>query len=194
MKKKMLLFLISTLCSGIFYAQKQGSSLLALEIDPAPYFLKGYSVSLKYSSSLKQEWAVMASIYQSDFPDAMMSKTNRSNGWTDMKMDKSYALFLEYFLKDTRKGWYAGPAIFWYNKSAGKEESAERIQFSTIYPNLRVGYIWYPFKAFDLYVNPWFNAGCEINLDDSNHINGITFEPNQFQYILAIHIGYSFGF
>ena len=46
----------------------------------------------------------------------------------------------------------------------------------------------------DLYVNPWFNIGSEINVDSKNEIDGIEFESNKLNYILALHIGYNFNF
>jgi elongation factor P hydroxylase len=35
--------------------------------------------------------------------------------------------------------------------------------------------------------------GSEINLDDKNQLNGIEIEPNKLNYIIALHIGYSFN-
>ena len=84
--------------------------------------------------------------------------------------------------------------MFWYNKSVELEATNSRTEFSTIYPNVRAGYVWYPFRKIDLYVNPWFNIGSEINVDSKNEIDGIEFESNKLNYILALHIGYSFNF
>jgi hypothetical protein len=93
----------------------------------------------------------MASIYQSDFPNGMMAEANKEKGWTDMKIETSYAAFVEFYLNQERKGFYFGPSVFLYNKSVELETTASRAEFSTIYPNIRVGYIWYPFKKLDLY-------------------------------------------
>ncbi len=171
--------------------QNESKHQLSIELDPAPYILGGYSVSLKYSSANNPKIAYMASVYQSDFPDGMMIKNNKDKGWTDMKLKTSYAVFVEFYLNEKRKGFYFGPSLFWYNKSVELETINHRTKFSSIYPNIRAGYVWYPFKKIGLYLNPWLNIGSEINLDNKNQLNGIEFEPNKFSYIVALHIGYS---
>ena len=107
-----------------------------------------------------------------------------------MKLETSYAAFAEFYLNEEKKGIYFGPSIFWYNKRVELEAINTPTTFSTIYPNIRAGYIWYPFKKLDLYLNPWLNIGSEINLDKDNQLNGVEFEPNKFNYIVALHIGY----
>jgi len=190
--KKTGTFIFSLFMTINIFGQNQESTQLAIEIDPAPFILKGYSISLKYSPKRTKKIAYMASIYQSGFPDGMMSKTNKNTGWSSMKIETSYATFVEFYLNEKRKGFYFGPSVFWYNKSAELQPINSRVKFSTIYPNARIGYIWYPFKSLDLYLNPWFNIGSEINLDAKNQIDGIEFVPNKFNYILAFHVGYSF--
>jgi hypothetical protein len=164
----------------------------AIELDPAPLILKGYSVSLKYSPKKIPKVAFMASIYRSDFPDGMMNKTNKERGWHDLSIEPSFAAFLELYLNEQRKGFHFGPSIFLYNKSVGQNALEKRLNFKTIYPNLRLGYVWYPFRKTNLYVNPWLNLGSEIKIGNQNVLNGVEFSPNEFNYIVAFHIGYSF--
>jgi hypothetical protein len=193
MMKKLLVSLISLLWLINLSAQKAESKYFAFELDPAPYLLQGYSVSLKFSPKSTPRIAYMASIYRSNFPDGMMNPNNRSRGWTDMNIETSYAAFMEFYLNDKRKGFYFGPALFWYNKSVTLAVLNKQTAFSSIYPNLRAGYIWHPFKSLNLYLNPWINLGSEINLDDKNQVQGIEFESNKFNYIIALHIGYCFS-
>ena len=188
--KKTGFFIFSLFLCLSTFGQNQEGTQLAIEIDPAPYLLNGYSISLKYSPKQTPKVAYMASIYQSDFPEGLMMETNANNGWKDMKIETSYAAFAEFYLKEERKGFYFGPSVFWYNKSVELEAISSPATFSTIYPNIRAGYIWYPFKKLDLYLNPWLNIGSEINLDKNNQLNGVEFEPNKFNYIVALHIGY----
>lgn len=190
---KQLVFFLAVLTSLNIFAQVDSTKhLLAIELDPAPIVLKGYSFSLKYSPKKLPKFAFMASIYSSDFPDGMMNKTNKENGWTDLRLEPSYAIFLEYYLNNQQKGFYFGPSIFLYNKSVSLKTANKRVSFSTIYPNLRVGYIWYPFRKIDLYINPWLNLGSEINIDKKYFLNDVEFLPNKFNYVVAVHIGYSF--
>ncbi len=115
--------------------------------------------------------------------------------WIFMAMMSSlgYAVFAEFYLKNNRRGFYYGPSIFLYNKSVELSSTNEIAKFRTLYPNLRAGYVWYPFKNINLYLNPWFNIGSEINIDNNNSLNGIDYEPSKFYYIVALHIGYSFN-
>lgn len=190
--KKLKFIVASLFLSANVLGQHESTSQLSVELDPAPYILSGYSVSIKYSPKQTPRVAYMASIYQSDFPDGMMTKVNTEKGWTSMKLKTSYAAFTEFYINEERKGFYVGPSVFWYNKSAELKSINSRTEFSTIYPNARIGYIWYPFKKMNLYLNPWFNIGSEINVDQQNQLGGIEFEPNKLNYILALHIGYSF--
>jgi hypothetical protein len=164
---------------------------VSLELDPAPFILGGYSFSLKYSPAKMPKTTFLASVFGADFPNSMMNKINQERGWNDLIIRNSYAFFTDFFLKDGRVGFHFGPSIFLYNKSVELSSVMERTKFTTLYPNLRVGYVWYPFQKIDLYLNPWFNIGSEINLDKNNELNGIEFESNKLYYIAAIHLGYS---
>ncbi len=177
---------LSLSCIG----QNEQKNQLSVELDPAPFILKGYSVSVKFRPKNTPRVAYMASVYQSDFPNGMMAKTNREKGWTDLKFRPSYAAFVEFYLKDKAEGLYFGPAVFLYHKSVELEVLNERITFRTIYPNMRLGYVWFPFKKIDFYINPWLNFGSEASLDQKNSLNGIQFDMYNLYYIMALHIGY----
>lgn len=189
MKKIAIIFFSYFFTLNIF-GQKEASTQWAIELDPAPFLLNGYSISVKYSPKFWPRTSFMTSVYKSNFPNAMMNDVNKQNGFIEMKIERSYAAFAEFYFKKTRKGFYAGPSFFYYNKSVGMKNTNERTQFKTIYPNVRLGYVWYPFKKVNLYINPWFNIGSEYRMD-SNTLNGIEFKPNKPNFIFAVHLGYS---
>jgi len=191
--KSLLPVLIAFVSFSAVAQDTQVTSYMSVEVDPAPFLLNGYSVSLKYSPKKMSKTAFMASVFSSEFPNSMMSQANKEEGWTDLKLETSFAIFGEFYINANRRGFYYGPSLFLYNKSVTLEPVNQRTNFSTLYPNVRAGYIWYPFKTIDLYVNPWINAGSEINIDNNNSLNGQDFEPNRFNFILALHIGYSFN-
>ncbi len=164
----------------------------SVELDPAPFILSGYSVSLKFSSKNLPNLAIMGSIYSADFPDGMMIDSNRDKGWKDVRIETSYAVLVEYFFNTKRDGIYIGPSLFLYNKSVTLESSQKRTTFSSSFPNIRAGYIWYPFNKMNLYLNPWINIGSEITLDNNNTVNGISFDVNKINCVIALHVGYSF--
>lgn len=191
MKKLLIVFTLVFCLSKAFAQEKYCKTSVSVELDPAPFILNGYSFSFKYSPTEFPETAFMISVYGSDFPDAMMSSNNKGRGWTDLQMKTSYAFFVERFLRNDRTGFYFGPSVFLYNKSVASATFNERAVFTTLYPNIRAGYVCYPSEGIDLYINPWFNFGSEINMDKKNELHGIIFEPGRFYYIAAVHIGYS---
>lgn len=189
------IFMIATLAISMHvYGQDSVNHFFAVEFDPLPFISGGYSVSLKYSPKIVPKTLFMGSVFSSNFPNKMMSKTNMENGWTNMTIERSYAIFTDFFLNNQRKGFYYGPSAILYNKSVAQKSTDERIYFSTIYPSFTLGYIWYPFPKFGFYLNPWFNLGSEISLDENNRFNDKIFTPNRFNYIMTLHIGYSFSF
>lgn len=173
--------------------QKQ-HQYLSVEIDPAPFVLGGYSLSVKYSTKKISRLSVTGSVYASKFPDKLMSKANYEKGWRDLHIERSYAGFVDYFLNNKRTGFHFGPSLFLYKKSAGLAGSLQRTTFHTLYPNIRIGYVYQPFRKIGLYVNPWVNLGSERNLDKNNTLEHVSFSANKLQYIMALHIGYHVNF
>ena len=84
-----------------------------------------------------------------------------------------------------------GPSLFFYNKSVTLKPSNREIEPTTLYPNLRIGYIYYPFKNTGFYLNPWVNFGSEVNSNGPHSIDAVEFEAAKFYYIIALHLGYS---
>jgi hypothetical protein len=166
------------------------SHYVALELDPAPFIFGGYSVSAKFSPKCAEHFTLMGSVYSSRLPDALMSVSNTDKGFKDVKIETSFALFADYFLDEDRTGLHFGPSVFLYSKSVGKKETYDRARFKSIYPNVRVGYLYQPFETVGLYINPWINFGTEIMLDENGRIGTTEFEPNAISYVAAIHVGY----
>ncbi len=167
---------------------------LSIEVDPAAFILKGYSFSIRYHNKRLPNWSIMASGFAADFPNSMMSEVNRKNGWGDLRFTCSNALFVDYHFKQTGKGLFVGPSVFTYNNKVTNMNTGQAVAFKTIYPNLRVGYTWYPFKNLDLYAAPWLNVGKEFMVGNTNKFAGTAFQLDKFKYILALHIGYKYSF
>lgn len=167
---------------------------IAVEFDPAPFILGGYSVSVKYSPARWNHISMMGSVYSSHFPDRMMSKPNFNAGFRDLRIETSFAFFADYFLRDDRNGFHFGPSVFVYSKSVGHELTSERTAFRSIYPNVRAGYVYTPFKKLGFYINPWINAGREMKITGSDILEGHTFAAPKCSYIMAVHVGYRHRF
>lgn len=168
------------------------NNYISVEVDPAPFILGGYSFSLKYSPAKFRHFSLMGSVYRSDFPDKMMSEENYENGFRNLKIKTSYAIFTDYFLRENRTGFYFGPSVFFYNKSVESNTTTEVVNFESVYPNLRVGYVLKPFKNSGFYINPWVNFGKEIITNKNEFFNQNDFVSEDFSYIVAIHLGYRF--
>lgn len=193
--KKTSLILLMAIGIGLRAQDTQpAKNYLSLELDPAPFILGGYSFSLKFSPAKLNHYSFMASVYSSDFPDKMMSKENYEKGFRDVKLETSYALFADYFIRPDRQGWHFGASTFFYSKSVGVEENAERTAFNSIYPNVRVGYMYKPFKRSGFYINPWLNFGKEMVVAGSTEVNGMNYVMNNCSYVLALHVGYQHTF
>ena len=185
---------ILLISSGIHAQTQPNRSAISIEADPAPFILGGYSVSLKFSPRTIRHFTVMGSVYSSALPDNMIGKSNSDKGFRDLKIETSYALFTDYFISSKRTGFHAGPSVFFYSKSVGNNLEAGRQSFRSIYPNLRIGYLYKPFKKSGLYLDPWFNIGKELVTNRNNVPQGEIFISDKFSYILAIHVGYQFLF
>ncbi|MDR2145355.1 MAG: hypothetical protein LBE91_02710 [Tannerella sp.] len=193
MKKVAFILTLAIFSHSLQAQQNSDKTVLAVELDPAPYILGGYSVFVRYKKA-ESKIAVAAAVFGGNkFPDFLMSKENKDNGFKDQKHRMSYAVFADYFPKGEHKGLYLGPSLFLYNHSVSKTGSSDIARFSKLYPNMRVGYIWYPFQKNNFYLSPWASFGSEISLDSKNEINGVEYKPNKFNYIVAVHIGYSFS-
>ncbi|MCE7072588.1 hypothetical protein LZG74_19895 [Dyadobacter sp. CY327] len=195
----LLVFTSLTTASLSLSAQAQNTgqipkSTLSIEIDPAPFVLKGYSFSLRYSPKTLSHWSVMGSVYKSSFPNKMMKTENRDQGFRNLKFKNSYALFVDYALRKNGKGLLFGPSVFLYNNTVQHDDATKSTCFQTIYPNFRVGYTLFPIKKIGLYVTPWVNAGKEVNLDKRNQIGDVEFKTAKVKFIAALHIGYRFSF
>lgn len=167
---------------------------ISIELDPAPFILSGYSFSARYNNKQWPHWSIMASTFAADFPNNMVSGVNRENGWKDLKFVFSKALFVDYYLKSSGKGLFVGPSVFMYNNEAMNLNAGKKIAFKTVYPNLRVGYTWYPFRRLNLYATPWLNIGKEFRTSHSDQFEGTAYRTEKFKYIPALHLGYRYSF
>jgi hypothetical protein len=192
MKKIIHLSILLTLATTLTGQNSVSKNYLALELDPAPFILGGYSFSFKYSAAALPHFALTGSIYGSPMPDNMISRANRLSGFHHLTINCSYALFADYFIRDDRSGFYFGPSVFFYSKSVSIGES--RQHFKSTYPNLRAGYVYRPFKKCGFYLNPWLNVGRELQSTDSHNPGEAAFSLPAISYILALHIGYQVTF
>jgi len=167
---------------------------ISVEVDPAPFILKGYSFSIRYNHQRLPNWSIMASAFAADFPNSMVSDVNRKNGWKELKFTCSKALFVDYHFKQSGKGLFVGPSVFFYNSTATNTNTQQTVSFTTVYPNLRIGYSWYPFRKLNLYATPWINIGKEFMTGNTNKFTGSPYQTDNFKYILALHIGYKYSF
>lgn len=163
---------------------------LSLELDPMPFALGGYSFSVRYADRQLPHWSAMASVFSSDFPDGMLSAANKEAGWSTLHYRPSQALFVDYIFSGTGRGFFAGPSVFLYNNEVTHEPTGEVRSFTSIYPNVRLGYTWFPFKNAGLYLSPWVNLGRETMVGAQASSEAPEYRMGDIKYIAAIHLGY----
>ncbi len=170
------------------------SRTLSLELDPAPFLLNGYSFSLRYTAPGQPHWSVMASAFAAHFPDGMLTTANREAGWSDLEFHRSHALFVDYSFRTDGRGFYCGPSVFLYDNEVTHAPSGTTQRFKSIYPNVRLGYTWFPLKRAGLYLSPWVNVGSEMPLNEDPATEGPQYEVAGFKYVVALHVGYRYTF
>ncbi|MBK8498711.1 MAG: hypothetical protein IPL52_07810 [Flavobacteriales bacterium] len=170
------------------------ASSLSLELDPMPFALGGYSFSVRYADRHLTHWSAMASVFSSDFPNGMLSSANKEAGWNDLHFRPSHALFVDYDFSGTGRGFFAGPSVFLYNNEVTHGPTGELRTFTSIYPNVRLGYTWFPFKKAGLYLSPWVNLGRETILGDQAESEAPDYVMADIKYIAALHMGYRCSF
>lgn len=196
MKKTFCLLLLTTLLNASSQTDSlplSKKNILSLEVDPAPFILGGYSISLRYIPKKTGRMSFMFSSYGSSFPDAMMDKTNYNKGFRNLKIKPSTAFFLDYFLNNKQKGWHLGPSIFAYSKTVELKNYPGNISFYSLYPNLRLGYL-FKISNSGFYINPWLNVGKEIFISGEKATNEMEYSLNAYSYIVALHLGYRISF
>lgn len=176
-------------------AQEQGPSStsrssLSLELDPAPFLLNGYSFSVRHANSKVPHWSLMASVYSADMPDRMISAENRDAGWSDLRLAPSFAVFADRTFREDGRGFYFGPSVFLYDNRVTHAPSGTALAFRSIYPNIRLGYTWFPFRGAQFYFSPWLNVGTELALDATGTDEVPAYELENVKYIVALHLGY----
>jgi hypothetical protein len=173
---------------------KKKQHTIALEIDPAPFIMEGHSFSVRYSNENLPHWSFTGSTFSGKYPNGLLSKANKNNGWENLEFKCSNAVFADYHINADRKGLFFGPSLFSYKNEIENKNAGNKIRFRTVYPNVRVGYNWFPIKKLDLYLSPWVNVGKEFSIDSRNKYNNLTYQTNNIKYIAALHIGYKYSF
>lgn len=163
---------------------------ISLEVDPMPFIFGGYSFSVRYARRHLPHWSAMGSVFSSDFPDGMLSTTNRDAGWGSFHFRASQALFVDYNFSGTGRGFFAGPSVFVYNNEVTYEPTGELHAFTSIYPNVRLGYTWFPFAKSGFYLSPWMNLGRETMIGAQGASEAPEYVLDDVKYIVAIHLGY----
>lgn len=185
MARLLIFSFMGLLMAGSAFAQKP---FVAIELDPAPFVLSGYSVSLKVAPPQWKRFTLMGSVFSAHMPDAMMRKSNRDNGWTGVHIMQSAALFVDYYPSATQRGWHTGPNFFWYDRSMFNEVLQLSGGYKSGLYGWRAGYVWQPVRKAPIYLNPWLLAGWESAFPGQAKQPG--FQTNGFSWILAVHVGW----
>ena len=188
--KHLLVLVLSLFVSTFGFAQEKYNSI---EIDPTYFVQNGYSFHIRIKPSNVKHFVFGAGIYALDIPNAVvdLNSENSGKGWK-VRLNTSYSLFGEYYLKEANTKWFVGLQTGIQNYVNSNEHIAE--ETCTYWNQLAmpyVGYSWFPFK-FPLYIKPWAGLGYTSQISGSTTIKGVKYDISPIVPLVAVHVGYTF--
>ncbi len=132
-----------------------------VDVEPAAYVLRGYSIHL--ASTLPQ-WprvSVGATLYGFDVPGLLVGLGhNQSDAW-DVRLRIGYGVFADAFLDPSRRdGWLVGAQLgLQQYRARGPAPATSEAIFTDAIILLRAGYEWHPLaRHAGAYLMPWVGA------------------------------------
>jgi len=160
---------------------------VGIEVDPLPYFLRGYSVVAGVRPSGLPNWRFGLGAFGATMPAAMISAENAGFG---VQVPWSIAANAVYYFSPDRGGFYAGPiAMYQQTRYTHTSAPGASVDAGRMNIGLEGGFQWLPFQQIGLYLNPWIGAGAGFDLGTpavgANEYRAGTFTP-----MFGLHVGY----
>lgn len=179
--KKILIYLALNLIFLTASAQNKG--FLDLQLDPTPFFLKGYAAELGYNYA-KHRFYITGVGYT--VPDFLKEDSN-----FDEKRKLIAGLGYQYYFKTPQKGVYIGASVLNSWADFTNPATGNFASLTTIRINSRIGYVFYPIKQWErFFINTWVGPYYQI-APESPMVDGLPLNRKNFSYTLAIQIGFN---
>ena len=188
-----LLIVIFLFLAAPSYAA-DADSLFSLEVDPATFFLKGYSLHFRFtpSNSAAAHWVFGLGIYALEFPDPLRDLVvNNSDDNLDLKLTHGYGLFSEYYLRPDRRGWFLGGQLALTQYDLHNPSKGSDAHYTTLLIMPRAGYRWFPFQN-GFYLLPWIGVGYNPKVSGGTTVGDKTYHLSPILPFATLHLGYQF--
>lgn len=104
-----------------------------------------------------------------------------------------YELSYSRFLNDRQTGFHYGLAYSLFSNYTVENEAGESLSKNVSKIGVRLGYMWFPFKKANFFIEPLFNFGVYLGNEELNFTNGSVFEAGIFAGSgPVLHLGWKF--
>lgn len=161
---------------------------LGVELDPLPFFARGFSVHSEYKPAPLPRLRVTLGAF--GFRDEPAADSENA-GFT--RTTRAVEVSAQYFaIPYHAGGLFSGLYVFGYGlryEYASVSTTAHRYE---LVPALATGFQWLPWSKGP-YITPWVAAGLPLFRSDEAVIAGHRFHDPAFHYVLAAHVGWEFA-
>jgi hypothetical protein len=176
-------FIILALNLIFLTARAQNKGFFDLQLDPTPFFLKGYAAELGYNYA-KHRFYVTGVGYT--VPDFLKEDRN-----FDEKRKLVAGLGYQYYFKKPQKGLFVGMSVLNSWTDFTNPSTGNGVSFTTARTSGRIGYVFYPIKQWErFFFNTWVGPYYQI-APDSPIVDGLQLKRKNLSYTLAIQIGFN---
>lgn len=152
-----------------------------LELDVLPYATGGYFGAAWVG---KNKWRSRALLADVNMPDIITKE-----GFTNHHV-QSYAIILDYFLKDNWKGWWIGAGPVYWKSNIQSDTSDATKNFENLLLNGSLGYNFPIYK--NIYISPWAGLSLKVSGDDEFILDNKEYKLPLFNPELSVKFGLYF--
>jgi len=170
----------------------ENHSEFSIEIDPATFLFKGYSIHLRFKPKNSQHLIFGIGAYAMDFPSQLvdLNAKNKNEGW-DVRLNQGFGLFGEYHFSEPNKKWFLGTQIGIQEYKIENENLSGNEHFTN---SLFMGYGGYTWRVFNdkFYIKPWAGIGYTSKISGNNSLENLEYDIAPITMFATLHIGYTF--
>ena len=132
-----------------------------VDVEPAAYVLRGYSIHLASTLPMAPRVTVGATLYGFDVPGLLVGLGHNDESAWDVRLRIGYGVFADAFLDPSRRdGWLVGAQIgLQQYRARGTAPATSDAIFTNVMILVRAGYEWHPWARHEgAYLMPWTGA------------------------------------
>jgi len=189
--KSIFLGLLALFVPLLASSQAPDRGWLAIETDPMTTAFGAKTLSVLVEPAATPHWSFFGNAVRADFPSWMDDFLNPKNKGKELETSIAFGggLSADYFLSETRNGWYVGVLNLLFNNEVAHSSGSYRVATYNIIP--RFGYRMPLYKHW-LYLNPFAGLRYEYLLQDAPATDAAAFEAAGLQPFATVHLGIHF--